>query len=92
MNVIGPLQRELAARISHVLPGTIVHTYTVPGRDELVISYVIRAEAIVALRGPAKTVRALCQCDPVPGLRLLERQRQARMRMAIGRFKLGRSR
>jgi hypothetical protein len=92
MSMLDALQRELLGRIKHVLPGTIVRSYSDPGRDELIISYVIRSEALTALRGPAEVVRALCQCDPLPELKALERQRQARMRMAIAKFKLGRSR
>ena len=86
------LEHELAARVQNVLPGTHVSTYSRTDRDELVVSYFIPGYAIAALRGPIEVVRAICQCNPAPAMRALERQRQARMRMAIGKFKLGRSR
>lgn len=86
------LERELAVRVQSVLPGTHVSTFNRTDRDELVVSYFIPGYAIAALREPIEVVHAICRCNPAPAMRALERQRQSRMRMAIGKFKLGRSR
>lgn len=87
----GRLARELAGRVSGVLPGTRV-VLTHSRYDELVISYLIPGRAIATLREPVGVVRAICQCNPAPAMQALEKQRRDRMRMAIGRFRLGRSR